>query len=178
MVETNIFVCIIVATSKSCTFVRRVLTLWHVCCESNLRTPSGKILRMKFCLPESFDFSCLWLPQRCFSPFWLDLLVRINIPPYAKNPSPTSTSPVSMTPPPNAMVAIPKKSQVKSQLCTPEQLHQRDEFWRIPQKNSMQDWSTQHHNFLMTNGMKNHGLRNQSLIFSHQQWSLSMYFRS
>ena len=77
-------VCIIVATRKSCTFVRRVLALWHVCRESNLRTPSGKFLRMKFCRPESFDFSCLWLPQRCFSPFWLDLLVQMKIPPYAK----------------------------------------------------------------------------------------------
>ena len=32
----------------------------HICRENDLRTPSGKFLRVKFCQPESFDFLCLW----------------------------------------------------------------------------------------------------------------------
>ena len=30
--------------------------LAHFCRENNLRTPSGKFLRVKFCQPESLDF--------------------------------------------------------------------------------------------------------------------------
>ena len=33
--------------------------LAHFCRKNNLRTPSGKFLRVKFCRPESFDFLCL-----------------------------------------------------------------------------------------------------------------------
>ena len=33
--------------------------LTHICCENDLRTPSGKFLRLKFCWPASFDFLCL-----------------------------------------------------------------------------------------------------------------------
>ena len=34
--------------------------LAHTCRENDLRAPSGKFLRVKFCRPESFDFLCLW----------------------------------------------------------------------------------------------------------------------
>ena len=42
------------------------LTVWiyallaHICRKNDLRTLSGKFLRVKFCQPESFDFLCLW----------------------------------------------------------------------------------------------------------------------
>ena len=32
--------------------------LAHICRKNDLRTPSGKFLRVKFCRPESFDFLC------------------------------------------------------------------------------------------------------------------------
>ena len=35
--------------------------LAYICRKNNLRTPSGKFLRVKFCQPESFDFLCLCL---------------------------------------------------------------------------------------------------------------------
>ena len=34
--------------------------LAHTCRGNDLRTPSGKFLRVKFCRPEIWDFLCLW----------------------------------------------------------------------------------------------------------------------
>ena len=42
---------------------------WHKCRENNLRTLSGKFLRVKFCRPESWDFLGLCWPPLKMSTF-------------------------------------------------------------------------------------------------------------
>ncbi len=40
---------------------KQFMHFWRKCCQKNLRTSSGKFLRVKFWQPESFDFLCLCL---------------------------------------------------------------------------------------------------------------------
>ena len=59
--------------------------LAHICRENDLRTPSGKFLRVRFCRPESFDFLCLCLvppSSSCFAATKRDTsLLYVDLPP-------------------------------------------------------------------------------------------------
>ena len=47
---------------------KRFTRFWHTCREKNLRTSSGKFLRVKVCQPESWDFLGLCSPPPLPSP--------------------------------------------------------------------------------------------------------------
>ena len=52
--------------------------LAHICRENDLRTPSGKFLRLNSCQLESFDFLSLWGKVVLFRAVKNDILARIT----------------------------------------------------------------------------------------------------